>query len=264
MSLVLDGLIIVCGLCCVISGIRHGFIRSVIGLVKGVVSLLAAWAYTPVIRDTIKDNYIIKQIADGIAETMESLALNLESRTYDLSKVAADLPEAYTSILERYGIDIESFTAKIAGITQADEALIYDYSTQIAELIQGQTRRGADGTTVISLCGLRAEQKTSNRTEGDIAMEQRALAHLIFLAMLDQNPDDYCFVVHWLFDDPDLYRQLNVNMDGLIVCTEYQSHGYSSVTAYYDAVRSGREENHGDLYTVSLGSTNVSLFPNTP
>lgn len=133
MSLVLDGLIIVCGLCCVISGIRHGFIRSVIGLVKGVVSLLAAWAYTPVIRDTIKDNYIIKQIADGIAETMESLALNLESRTYDLSKVAADLPEAYTSILERYGIDIESFTAKIAGISQADEALIYDYSTQIAE-----------------------------------------------------------------------------------------------------------------------------------
>ena len=138
------------------------------------------------------------------------------------------------------------------------------YATQIAELIQGQTRRGADGTTVISLCGLRAEQKTSNRTEGDIAMEQRALAHLIFLAMLDQNPDDYCFVVHWLFDDPDLYRQLNVNMDGLIVCTEYQSHGYSSVTAYYDAVRSGQEENHGDLYTVSLGSTNVSLFPNTP
>ena len=100
---------------------------------KGVVSLLAAWAYTPVVRDNIKDNYIIGQIADGIAETLRSLALNLETQTYDLSKVAADLPEAYTAILTRYGIDIPAFTAKIADITQADENLIYDYSAQIAD-----------------------------------------------------------------------------------------------------------------------------------
>lgn len=133
MSLLLDGLIIACALWCVISGVRQGFIRSVIGLVKGVVSLLAAWAYTPVVRDSIKDNYIIGQIADGIAETLRSLALNLETQTYDLSKVAADLPEAYTAILTRYGIDIPAFTAKIANITQADESLIYDYSAQIAE-----------------------------------------------------------------------------------------------------------------------------------
>ncbi|MBE6614968.1 MAG: CvpA family protein [Ruminococcaceae bacterium] len=133
MSLVLDGLIIVCALWCVISGIRYGFIRSVIGLVKGVVSLLAAWAYTPVIRDTIKENYIIRQIAEGIAQTLRSLALNLDTHTYDLSKVAADLPEAYTAILDRYGIDIPGFTAKIADVTQADEAVIYDYSAQIAD-----------------------------------------------------------------------------------------------------------------------------------
>lgn len=133
MSLVLDGLIIVCALWCVISGIRQGFIKAVIGLVKGVVSLLTAWAYTPVIRDTIKENYIIRQIADGISQTLRSLALNLDTQTYDLSKVAADLPDAYTAILTRYGIDIQSFTAKIADITLADEVVIYDYSTQIAD-----------------------------------------------------------------------------------------------------------------------------------
>ncbi|MBR5444831.1 MAG: CvpA family protein [Clostridia bacterium] len=133
MSLLLDGLILVCGLCCVISGIRYGFVRSVIGLIKGVVSLLAAWAYTPVLRETIKDNYIIGQIADGISQTLRSLALNLENQTYDLSKVAADLPEAYTSILERYGIDIPEFTAGIANVTRADEALIYNFSEQIAD-----------------------------------------------------------------------------------------------------------------------------------
>ncbi|MBQ8402683.1 MAG: CvpA family protein, partial [Clostridia bacterium] len=65
--------------------------------------------------------------------TLRSLALNLETQTYDLSRVAADLPEAYTAILTRYGIDIPSFTAKIADITQADEEVIYDYSAQIAD-----------------------------------------------------------------------------------------------------------------------------------
>ena len=99
MSLLLDGLIIICALWCIITGARQGFIRAAIGLVKGIVSLLAAWAYTPVVRETIKDNYIIGQIADGISETLRSLALNLETQTYDLSKVAADLPEAYTAIL---------------------------------------------------------------------------------------------------------------------------------------------------------------------
>jgi len=133
MSLLLDGLILICALWCIITGARQGFIRAAIGLVKGAVSLLAAWAYTPVVRETIKDNYIIGQIADGISETLRSLALNLETQTYDLSKVAADLPEAYTAILTRYGIDIPSFTAKIADITQADESMIYDYSAQIAD-----------------------------------------------------------------------------------------------------------------------------------
>ncbi len=133
MSLVLDGLIIAVALCCVVSGVRQGFVRSLIGLVKGIASLLAAWAYTPVLQETIKENYIIRQIAEGIADTLGSLALNLETGSYDLSKVAADLPEAYTAILERYGIDIPSFTASIAGITEADTDTIYRFSTQIAD-----------------------------------------------------------------------------------------------------------------------------------
>ncbi len=133
MSLVLDGLIIAVALFCVVSGVRQGFVRSLIGLVKGIAALLAAWAYTPVLRDTIKENYIVRRIAEGIAQTLRSLALNLETNTYDLSKVAADLPEAYTSILDRYGIDIPSFTANIAHITEADEGVIFDYSTQIAD-----------------------------------------------------------------------------------------------------------------------------------
>ena len=135
MSLLLDGILLAILAICIISGVRNGFIKSFMGLVKGAVSLLVAYAYTPVLRDVIKDHYIIRDIADGIAETLKSLALNLESQTpsYDLSKVAADLPEAYVNILDRYHISLEDFNAQIAGITGADESVILDLSAQIAE-----------------------------------------------------------------------------------------------------------------------------------
>ena len=135
MSLLLDGILLAIMAICIISGIRNGFIKSFMGLIKGAVSLLVAYAYTPVLREAIKDNYIIKGIADGIAETLKSLALNLESQTpsYDLSKVAEDLPEAYVNILDRYHINLEEFTAQISGITAADESVIADFSAQIAE-----------------------------------------------------------------------------------------------------------------------------------
>ena len=135
MSLLLDGILLAVMAICIISGIRNGFIKSCMGLIKGAASLLVAYAYTPVVRDVLKDNYIIKGIADGIAETLKSLALNLESQTptYDLSKIAADLPEAYVNILDRYKINLDDFTAKIAGITAADETLIDSFSAQIAD-----------------------------------------------------------------------------------------------------------------------------------
>lgn len=133
MSLLLDGLILACAILCIVTGMRKGFIKSVMGLIKGVVSLLAAWAYTPVVRESIKENYIIDRIAEGIAETLRSLALNLDTQTYDLAKVATDLPEAYTAILTRYGIDIPSFSQKIADLTYTDEGILYDYSAMIAD-----------------------------------------------------------------------------------------------------------------------------------
>ena len=138
MSLFLDGLILFCIAFCVIAGVKNGFVRSVMGICKGAVSLIVAYAYTPLIADRIRDSYLIGRIADGIAETLKSLAVNVEDRfaggsvTYDLSKIAAELPEAYTSILTRYHIDIPSFTAEIAPVTSADEGMITSVAEQIA------------------------------------------------------------------------------------------------------------------------------------
>ncbi len=94
MSLFLDGLILFCIAFCVIAGVKNGFVRSVMGICKGAVSLIVAYAYTPLIADRIRDSYIIGRIADGIAETLKALAVNVEDRfaggslTYDLSKIA--------------------------------------------------------------------------------------------------------------------------------------------------------------------------------
>lgn len=138
MSLFIDGLILVCAVWCVASGVKKGFIQSVIGLCKGAVSLIVAYAYTPLIRDQVRDSYIIDRIASSIAETLKSLAVNLEDSfagnpTYNLSKLTTELPEAYTSILERYRIDTPSFSAGIANVTDADEGVISSVAESIAE-----------------------------------------------------------------------------------------------------------------------------------
>ena len=56
MSLFLDALILVCIAFCVISGIRNGFVRSIMGLCKGAVSLIVAYAYTPLIAGRIRED----------------------------------------------------------------------------------------------------------------------------------------------------------------------------------------------------------------
>lgn len=138
MSLFIDGLILICAAFCVIAGIKNGFVRSIMGLCKGAVSLIVAYAYTPLIAGRIRDSYLVGRIASGIAETLKSLAVNIEEQiaggtpSYDLSKVANELPDAYTAILDRYHIDIPSFTKEIAPITDAGEDTITSVAEQIA------------------------------------------------------------------------------------------------------------------------------------
>ena len=132
LSLAIDAVILFAAILIIWLGVRRGFIRSVMGLVTGIASTIAAYAYTPVLAEYIRKNYLIENITNGIAETLRSLALDTETDLYNLDRLAADLPEPFTSILERYGIDIDAFIEQLRGLSACEEAVVDAFAAQIA------------------------------------------------------------------------------------------------------------------------------------
>lgn len=132
LSLAIDAVILFSAILIIWLGVRRGFVRSVMGFVTGIASTVAAYAYTPVLSAHIRKSGMIENIAEGIAETLRSLALDTETDLYNLDRLATDLPDPFTSILERYSIDIESFAAQIRGLTGCDGDVVDAFAAQIA------------------------------------------------------------------------------------------------------------------------------------
>lgn len=132
MSFACDGLLIGIILFTILCGWSKGFIKSFMGLIKGIASAIAAYAYTPVLSTYLNDNYIMEKITAGINETLRSLAFDTATDLYDLDRLAADLPEPLVSILERYNVNISEFTSGATGLTGVSEETVYDCSVAIA------------------------------------------------------------------------------------------------------------------------------------
>ncbi len=137
MSLAIDAIILFAAILIIWSGARRGFIRSVMSLVGTVAALFAAYAYTPVVSSYIKEKFLIDGITDDIEETLRSLAFDTNTDTYNLDRLAVDLPKPFTDILDRYGIEIDSFAEKLRGLTGCGENVVRDFSEDIAEPTSG-------------------------------------------------------------------------------------------------------------------------------
>ena len=133
LSLALDAVILFAAILIIWLGVRRGFIRSAMGLVSGIASVVAAYAYTPNLAAYIRKNYLIENITGGIAETLRSLALDTQTDLYNLDRLAADLPEPFTAILERYGIDVNTFIGQIRGLNGCGGDIVDAFAAQIAE-----------------------------------------------------------------------------------------------------------------------------------
>ncbi len=132
MSLAIDAVILFAAVILIWLGAKRGLVRSLMGLVSGIASVIAAYAYTPVLSAYIKKNYLIENVTNGIAETLRSLALDTETDLYNLDRLASDLPEPFTSILERYNIDVNAFVEQIRGLTGCSEDVVDAFAAQIA------------------------------------------------------------------------------------------------------------------------------------
>ncbi len=132
MSLALDAIILFTAIFIIWAGARRGFVRSFMSVFSTFASLVAAYAYTPMLRDHINEKLILEPIAGDIHATLISLSRNPATDAFDLGKLASEVPQPLVNVLDRYNVDLNAFLDKIRGLMGVGEDTVYTYAEEIA------------------------------------------------------------------------------------------------------------------------------------
>lgn len=137
MSLLLDILVIAVFAFSVYSGIKKGFIRSVMGIVVVVLAILGSAKLTPPLAAYLHDNYIDNTVTNRVEKSLGSLISGVES--LDLDKLFDEQPQAFLEMLDRYGADFDELKAyyekDLEGSETADEAIADRIAAPLSETI---------------------------------------------------------------------------------------------------------------------------------
>lgn len=121
-SIIVDALIVVVAVIIVVNGIRLGFVKSVMGLLKGIVSFIAAYAFTPYLGGFIKERFILPAMSSNISGTIGSLA-EPSAGIKGVTDLFTDVPDAVRQIMDRYGSSGEAVHEAVAASTSRDAAV---------------------------------------------------------------------------------------------------------------------------------------------
>lgn len=105
MSLFLDFIIVLVFVLCIITGVRRGFIRSVMGIVIVVAAIIGSIKFTPKVAEYLNKNYITPGITSKVEKSIDSVVNGVES--VDLKKLFSEKSKALTDILEKFGIEFD-------------------------------------------------------------------------------------------------------------------------------------------------------------
>ena len=87
MSFACDLILIAIAATTIYNGWAKGFIKSVIGLVKGIAAAIAAYAYTPMLGDFLNDRLIREPLSKGIFELIKGYAFDTTTDLYNLDRL---------------------------------------------------------------------------------------------------------------------------------------------------------------------------------
>ena len=134
-SIILDALILLICVLIIVHGIRAGFIKSVMGFLKGIVSFLVAYAFTPTVGAFINERFILPSVSGNISDTIRSLVEKSEG-TSSVSDLFSEMPEPLLQIMNRYGATSGAVKESLATAT-GKEGAIKSASDAIAGPISG-------------------------------------------------------------------------------------------------------------------------------
>jgi len=131
MSLVLDLIVIVTAVVILVSGVRRGFVKSVMSLITTLAAFFAAWFLTPPVSLFLDERFFSGAISSSVEKTLRSL-LTSNGEGYDLSKLFEDSPDGFSSLLDSFGVDRAALAADYGGNTAAGDSVISAMADTIA------------------------------------------------------------------------------------------------------------------------------------
>jgi Uncharacterized membrane protein, required for colicin V production len=127
MNFIIDIILLLIIVCCIVSGVRKGFIHSIMNVITFVASLICGWQFYPILGEVYKKRIFLSRISDEIRHGISSLA----GTSFD--SLMNDMPEALTQIAERFGIDITSLETYYLTQMPASSEATQSISTYIAD-----------------------------------------------------------------------------------------------------------------------------------
>ncbi len=130
MSLLFDILLIVIFLLCIYTGVKKGFVHSVMSFVTFIAAFLSAWKLSPGLavfyRENIFDEKLTRTVSDAIGTILHN-----GLGTLGLENLFADKPQAFMDIVNRYHSSITElenyYNMQVASGSAALEKRVSEY-----------------------------------------------------------------------------------------------------------------------------------------
>lgn len=117
MSLLIDVIVILAFMASLVSGIKKGFVRSVIRIIIVTSAIVGAIIYSPDCAEYLNNKYIEKPVINIAHDSISKLT----SDSVDIDMLADEKPNAFLKALNRFGVEVDDIKAFIAANGYTDE-----------------------------------------------------------------------------------------------------------------------------------------------
>ncbi|MBO5274659.1 MAG: CvpA family protein [Clostridia bacterium] len=131
MSILFDLILIVVAAICIISGVRRGFIRSVINIVTLAAAVICAYMFMPAVSAYLHEEFIEESVSAPVEEELAGMAGGDES---GLAQLFADSPAALSELVGRYNTELADVVAYYEeAVAEGAQEMLENLSRYISE-----------------------------------------------------------------------------------------------------------------------------------
>ncbi len=132
MGILIDIILIATVFLSIWSGVKRGFIRSLMNIITFFAALLCGWYFYPSLAAIYSSKYLLDKFTTDIYNSINSI-ISSGIESINLSRLFADKPDAFLDITRRYSVDInlleEYFNTQVM---KGSQDITADISTRIA------------------------------------------------------------------------------------------------------------------------------------